>query len=154
MSVCPVWWIPPFLSGCLICLQNAFQTVNAKEEEEGYAFLVLSSNYLVILTSVFLEDANFTKGLHLTLQPPVICSLDETGLQTSVIADVSIYWHLALGLQQSLSSSAVSKIRALIFLYFFPSCIVFFLSHCFAPFSYSSHQEFLHLTYLVINIGY
>lgn len=48
-------------------------------------------NYLQItlsfLTSVFLEEANFTNSLHLTLQPPVICSFDKTGLQTSVIAD-------------------------------------------------------------------
>lgn len=42
---------------------------------------------LQFLTSVFLEDANFTNSLHLTLQPPVICSLDKTGLQTSVIVD-------------------------------------------------------------------
>lgn len=58
-----------------------------EEEEEDYACVVLSSNYLVVLTSVFLEDGNFTNSLHLTLQPPVICSLDKTGLQTSVIAD-------------------------------------------------------------------
>ncbi|KAF4791458.1 hypothetical protein TURU_131393 [Turdus rufiventris] len=57
--------------------QTAFQTVNA-EEEEGHACFVLSSNYLVVLTSVFLEDANFTNSLHLTFQPPVICSLDKT----------------------------------------------------------------------------
>lgn len=80
-----VWWIPPFLTIC--SFQTAFQTVNAEEEEEGCVCIVWSSNYLVLSTSVFLEEPNFTNSLYLTLQSPVIWSLDKTGLQTSVIAD-------------------------------------------------------------------
>lgn len=40
-------------------LQTAFQTVNA-EEEEGCMCIALSSHYVVILTSIFLEAANLT----------------------------------------------------------------------------------------------
>lgn len=52
--------------------QTAFQTAKAEEEEEGCVCIVLSSNYLVILTSVSVEEANFTNSFHSTLQPPVI----------------------------------------------------------------------------------
>lgn len=50
----------------------ALQTAKAEEEEEGCVCIVLSSNYLVILTSVFVAEANFTNSFHLTLQSPVI----------------------------------------------------------------------------------
>lgn len=131
----PVWWIPPFHSRCLICcLQTAFQTVNA-EEEEGHACFVLSSNYLVVLTSVFLEDANFTNSLHLTFQPPVICSLDKTGLQTSVIADCLHLLTLSTWTPTEPILNRCVKNKSS-YKSFFPSCIVFFLSHCLPPFSY------------------
>lgn len=54
---------------------TALQTAKAEEEEEeeeGCVCIVLSSNYLVILTSVFVAEANFANSFHLTLQSPVI----------------------------------------------------------------------------------
>lgn len=81
-----VWWIGPFVTRCL--LGWVLQTAKAEEEEEeGCVCIVLSSNYLVILTSVFVAEANFTNSFHLTLQSPVIWSSDKTGSQTSVTAD-------------------------------------------------------------------
>lgn len=88
MSGCPAWWIPPFVAGCLLVrLQTAFQAANAEEEEEGWGCIVLSSDYLVVLTSAYLGETNFTNSLHSALQPPSIWSWDKAGLQTSVTAD-------------------------------------------------------------------
>lgn len=91
------------------------------------------------LTSAFLEDANFTNSLHLTLQTPVICSLDKTGLHTAVIADSLHLLTLSTWTPTEPVLNHCVKNKSSYFLYFFPSCIVFSLSHCFAPFSYSSH---------------
>lgn len=155
MSGSLVWWNPPFLLSLLVvsfvCLQSAFQTVNAEEEEEGCTCIVLSSNYLVILTSVFLEAAKFTSGLHLTLQSPVIWSLDKTGLLTSVIADCL---HLLTLSTWTLTKPVLNgsvKIRALnLFSPPFPSCIVFYLFHALLLFPTHLIRKFLHLTYLII----
>lgn len=88
MSGCPAWWIPPFVAGCLLVrLQTAFQAANAEEEEEGWGCIVLSSDYLVVLTSAYLGETNFTNSFHSALQPPSIWSWDKAGLQTSVTAD-------------------------------------------------------------------
>lgn len=116
---------------------TALQTAKAEEEEEGCVCIVLSSNYLVILTSVFVAEANFANSFHLTLQSPVIWSFDKTGLQTSVTADCLRLLTLSTWTQTKpvLNCSVKNKSYLLIYFSLFFGCIAFFffLSHCSVP---------------------
>lgn len=107
---------------------TALQTAKAEEEEEGCVCIVLSSNYLVILTSVFVAEANFANSFHLTLQSPVIWSFDKTGLQTSVTADCLRLLTLSTWTQTKpvLNCSVKNKSYLLIYFSLFFGCIAFF----------------------------
>lgn len=110
---------------------TALQTAKAEEEEEeeeGCVCIVLSSNYLVILTSVFVAEANFANSFHLTLQSPVIWSSDKTGLQTSVTADCLRLLTLSTWTQTKpvLNCSVKNKSYLLIYFSFFLAVLSFF----------------------------